>query len=181
MPVKISEKHKKKLAKQKYDKEVNIEGVKVAEIENFVTEDGTFNEVARISKGRITKPPEFSDFEVVQINHSLLVPGTRKAWHLHEKQDEIWFIHPNSRVIVGLLDVREGSPTQDKIMRLVLGGGKTHLVYIPRGVAHGVSNPYYKKEATMTYFMNNTYNGTDELRLPFDYAVPPDFWEMKKG
>lgn len=178
---KIASKHQKKISRQEYSKKEAIEGVKVLGIESFVTEDGTFNEVVRMSKGKITKPADLSSFEVVQINHSLLEPGTRKAWHLHEAQDEVWFVHPSSRVIVGLLDVRKKSPTQNKVMRLVLGGGKTHLVYIPRGVAHGVSNPYTKKEATMTYLMNNTYDGTDELRLPFDYGVSPDFWEMQKG
>lgn len=179
MSVKIAEKYEKMLTKQKYSKEGAIEGVKVVEVKNFVVNDGTFNEVVRIENGKISEPKEFKSFEVKQINHSGIVPGTKKSWHLHREQDEIWFVHPSCMAVVGLLDTRETS-SKDKVMRLTLGGGKTTLVYIPRGVAHGVSNPYHEL-ATMTYFVNNHFSSKDELRLPFGTGVSADFWEIKKG
>lgn len=177
--VKIAKRYEQMLTKQKYNKEGSIDGVKIVEIKKFVVNDGTFNEVVRIEDGKITQPEELRGFEVKQINHSEIVPGTKKSWHLHREQDEIWFVHPNCMAIVGLLDAREGS-TKDKAMRLALGGGKATLVYIPRGVAHGVSNPYHEP-ATMTYFVNSYFNSEDELRLPFGTGVSADFWEIQKG
>jgi len=157
-----------------------IDGVKIVEIieKNFVVGDGRFVEVGRLSEeGTLLDLPEL---KVRQINYAEMVPGTRKAWHLHKRQDEAWFIHPNSRLIVGFMDIREDSHTQGHIQRRVLGGGKAHLVFIPKGVAHGLSNPY-PESASMNYLVDQHYDGSDEYRLPFDFKVGEDFWEIRTG
>lgn len=157
-----------------------IEGVKIIERETYVSDDGIFVEIARLDQwGRLEALPEL---KARQINHSTLVSGTRKAWHLHQKQNEIFFIPPESQLIVGLLDLRKGSETEREVMRLVLGGGKAHLVFIPKGVAHGLSNPY-PETMNMFYIAGTQYDRKepDELRLDYDYLVGPDFWEISKG
>ena len=164
---------------QEYGEKKEIEGVKIVGIEkNFVVEDGRFVEIGRLSEeGTLLDLPEL---RVRQINYAEVVPGTRKAWHVHLKQNEAWFIHPASQLIVGLMDLREDSPTKGNVIRRVLGGGKTHLVFIPKGVAHGLSNPY-PETATMNYLVDQYYDGKDEYRLPFDFEVGEDFWEIRKG
>ncbi len=180
--MKLTSEAEKVLFRQSYEKTSVVDGVRVVEIKRFTGEDGAFSEIVRIEDGLLVQPQDLVDlrFEVRQVNHGLVVPGTLKAWHLHGEQDEIWFVHPEARVIVGLLDVREGSKTERTAMRLSLGSGKAHLVYIPRGVAHGLANPY-PEQATMTYLVNNWFNGEDELRLPVNFGVEPDFWEIRKG
>lgn len=174
---------------QSYQAGRQIEGVKVVEIKRFVGEDGSFSEIVRFDEeGKVSVPQELAGFAVRQVNHTKVESGTVKAWHLHRRQDEIWFIHPEGKLIIGLLDVREDGATLGESMRLSLGDGKAHLVHIPRGVAHGLSNPY-PKEATMTYLVNNHFTGEDEYRLPSDFAlnddfhdeIGPDFWQIRKG
>ncbi len=178
--IKIIEQVKKNLTKQDYLPKRSIDGVKILELKRFLGSDGSFNELVRIKNGQIIIPEELKGFKIKQINHSRVVPGVIKAWHCHQKQDEIWFIHPETKVIVGLLDIRENSKTKRLSMKLSLGDGKAQLVYIPRGVAHGLSNPY-QKEVTMTYLVNNWFDGSDEWRLPDDFLVGKEFWEIEKG
>lgn len=178
--MKIIKKAQKILTTQDYTPSLTIEGVLLLEIRRFIGEDGAFSEIVRLKRGRIIQPKELSFFGVKQINHSQVLPKTVKAWHLHLNQDEIWFVHPEGRLIGGLLDLREGSKTKSVKMRLVLGGGKAHLLYIPRGVAHGLSNPYLAS-VTMTYLVNNYFDGSDEKRLPPTFGVEKDFWKIKKG
>jgi dTDP-4-dehydrorhamnose 3,5-epimerase len=118
----------------------------------------------------------FPGFRLAQVNRVKMYPGTIKAWHLHLKQDEIWCVTPHSHLLVGLWDVRSDSPTKGKVMRLVLGEGKTQLLYIPSGVAHG-SSIVSSKKVEMLYFVNKTFNikDPDELRLPWD-SLGKDFW-----
>ena len=170
----------KKACVQDYSKPKVIEGVKLVEIKRFIGEDGAFSEIVRINRGKVVAPQELAGFEVRQLNHSLVVAGTVKAWHFHHHQDEIWFIHPSSQLIVGLLDIRAQSKTARITMRLALGNGRAHLLFIPRGVAHGLANPYFRS-ATMTYLVNNWFDGTDEWRLPFDFQVGEEFWRIRKG
>jgi dTDP-4-dehydrorhamnose 3,5-epimerase len=168
------------LDKENYSPQKTIQDVKMIELKRFTGEDGSFNEAVRIDNGKVVLPSELYGFEVKQINHSRVVPNTVKAWHLHQNQDEIWFIHPEAKLIVGLLDVRENSPTNGLSMKFALGDGRAHLLYIPRGVAHGLSNPYYQ-DATMTYLVNNWFDGADELRLPYYYIVDREFWDLSRG
>lgn len=170
----------KVLSVQSYAKKLLIEGVRLVELKRFTGEDGAFLETCRLENGKLVVPEELKGFELKQVNHSVAVPGTVKAWHLHFNQDEVWFIHPEGTLIAGLLDVRDGSKTKDQSMRFSLGNGRANLLYIPRGVAHGLSNPY-AKPASMTYLVNNHFDGSDEHRLPPIFGVEPDFWQIKKG
>ncbi|MCJ7827828.1 dTDP-4-dehydrorhamnose 3,5-epimerase family protein [Patescibacteria group bacterium] len=180
MQVKLVKKAEAVLTAQSYEKQSLVEGVRLVERKRFTGDDGAFGEVVRLEKGLLTQPEELKGFEVKQINHSLCVAGTLKAWHIHSNQDEVWFVHPRGALIAGLLDGREGSKTKGLTNRFCLGRGKAHLLYIPRGVAHGLSNPF-SKGATMTYLVNNHFDGSDEKRLPFDFGVEKGFWQIKKG
>ena len=62
-----------------------------------------------------------------------------------------------------------------------LGGGRCHLLYIPRGVAHGAANSG-RERAQIWYFVNQQFdvNDPDERRLPWD-AAGAAFWDSEKG
>lgn len=179
--VSIEPKTAKVITKQDYNPCSVIDNVKLITIKRFTAPDGAFNEIVRLNEnGEIIIPSELTGFKVKQLNHGVCVPGTIKAWHLHYNQDEVWFIHPDSKVIVGLLDVRASSKTKLQSMKLCLGDGVAQLLFIPRGVAHGLSNPYTEK-VFMTYLISNYFNGEDEFRLPAEYSVKEDFWKLGKG
>lgn len=160
------------------------EGVRLVGLHKFFqVEDGLFGEVLRLAEGGELSGElgeHFPGFGLRQLNLSETVPGQVKAWHLHARQDEIWVVPPTSRLIVGVLDVRRGSATLGVARRWTLGGGAAHALYIPRGVAHGLANPY-PRMARILYLVNAWFDGSDEWRLPYGEGVEPGFWELTRG
>ncbi|MGH7245727.1 MAG: dTDP-4-dehydrorhamnose 3,5-epimerase family protein [Candidatus Levyibacteriota bacterium] len=174
----LAKEYKDNVFVQDYTKKAVIEGVVVKELKNMVGEDGDFSELVRVNpQGEVEGFPQF---KIAQVNRSKILPHAIKAWHVHLKQDEIQHMLPENLFLVGLLDMREDSPTKGISMRLVLGGGKAQLLYIPKGVAHGYKN-LSKKAGTILYFVSEqfTIDDPDELRLPWD-TIGADFWEAKK-
>ncbi|MFA6005391.1 MAG: dTDP-4-dehydrorhamnose 3,5-epimerase [Patescibacteria group bacterium] len=168
----------KKLYVQSYEKKPVIEGVKVVPLTNFVGEEGDFGEVLRLAQnGDIA---EFPNFHIRQISRTSMFPKAIKAWHLHFKQDEVWFVLPTSHLVVGLWDTRTNSPTNDIKMRLSCGYGKSYLIFIPHGVAHGCAN-FSNRAAELFYFMNEQFDKDkpDENRLPYTSAGE-SFWTPER-
>jgi len=122
---------------QDYSPAPAIDGVEVAELKRFTDDGGSFVELGRLSRGLHAT---FPGFEVKQINYSEMEPGAIKAFHLHQRQTDVWFVPPGDKLLLVLLDLREGSSTRDVRRRMVLGDGASRLVLIPPGVAHGVKN-----------------------------------------
>lgn len=163
---------------QDYSKKPVIEGVQIKEVKVFVSEDGDFSELARLTpEGKLEG---FPDFSLRQISRSKVLPQAVKAWHFHLKQDEIQTVLPADKLFIGLWDLREKSPTKGQTMRLSFGGGKAHYLYIPKGVAHGYMNPY-EKAATVIYFVTEqfTIEDPDEFRMPWD-SMGSEFWRIPK-
>ncbi|MFH1426583.1 MAG: dTDP-4-dehydrorhamnose 3,5-epimerase family protein [Candidatus Kerfeldbacteria bacterium] len=164
---------------QDYSKKPVIEGVELNKLQSFSDDGGYFVELSRFVNERLK---EFQDFSIEQMNFSQMLPGVVKAAHLHLKQEDIWFVPLSDRLLVGLMDCREDSPTKGEKMRFVMGGGRAELLYIPRGVAHGAAN-LWDKPAHVIYFVNNPFDPdpekTDEGRLPWD-TFGEGFWELSK-
>jgi dTDP-4-dehydrorhamnose 3,5-epimerase len=163
-----------KVTRQAQEKKT-IDGVTIIDLKTFLSEDGTFTELLRFNNGTV---PAFPGFSVAQINRSIMLPSTTKAWHLHFGQDEVWSVGPTTHLLLGLWDVRENSPTKGVSMRIPITHNR--LVYIPRGVAHGAAN-HSTHHGEVIYFVSNWYNkeDPDEQRLPWD-SLGSAFWEMKK-
>ena len=175
----ISSELQKDVFVQDYSKKPMIEGVKIVEAKRWAGEDGTFEDLLRLNEtGHLELFPEI---QVRQINRSKLLPGSIKAWHLHFKQEDVWYVSPDDHMILGLWDTRENSPSKGKTQKIIMGNGTSKLVVVPRGVAHGVVN-VGKKPGSIYYFVNNQYNlaDADEHRLKWD-AQGADFWEIEKG
>ena len=173
----IDEQVKDKVYTQDYSKKEAIQGVKTISLNHYTDEEGDFGEVVRLNAdGELEQVP---GFRLAQINRTRLFPGSIKAWHLHSKQDEIWYLPPSKDLFVGLWDVRKNSPTNGTLTRLVLGGGKSELLFIPRGIAHGSAN-FSLVDANLFYLVNDKFNikNPDELRIPWD-AAGADFWKSK--
>jgi dTDP-4-dehydrorhamnose 3,5-epimerase len=164
---------------QDYSKKPVIDGVKIIDVKQFTGEDGTFEDLIRLNDQGYLEA--FPDFQLKQVNRSKILPKSIKAWHIHLQQEDIWYISPEDHMILGLWDVRKNSPTKDIKMRVIMGVHKSKLVYIPRGVAHGVIN-IASKSGIILYFVNAQFNpqNPDEKRLPWDKAGK-EFWEIEKG
>ncbi len=174
----IDEKVKNKIYTQKYGKKSEIEGVKIVSLPYHVGDDGDFIELMRITEK--DELADFPGFKIAQISRSRMFKNTIKAWHLHFKQNEIWFIPPECRVLVGLWDIRDRSKTKNSVMRLISGGGKAQLIFIPKGVAHGSAN-LMDDSATIIYFVDHSFNITnpDEKRIKWD-SLGEDFWKPQR-
>jgi dTDP-4-dehydrorhamnose 3,5-epimerase len=167
------------LSVQDYSKKVTIEGVQLINLNLFVDDGGALAEIVRLDEqGHLQILPEF---KVRQSTYSQMLPGTIKAFHLHYNQEDVWFVVPTDRLLIGLFDARKDSPTFNKTMRFVLGAGRAQALYIPRGVAHGLAN-IGTQPANMIYFVNQCFDASnpDEHRLRWD-ILGEDFWEIRKG
>lgn len=175
----IIENFKDSVYTQEYNKDkTTIAGVQLIPITSIISEDGDFAEITRFGEnGNLLFIPEF---KLMQINRSSLDGDRIKAWHLHFMQNEIWYVNPDSKLLVGLLDLRKNSPSTGKSMRIVLGDSSSQLLLIPKGVAHGSRN-LTQNPAIIWYFIDRIFdpNAPDEQRLHWD-ANGADFWNPQR-
>lgn len=175
----IGSKYQQKVTTQSYSGRPKIEGVELKQLEFHHDDGGNFCEVFRITEGQIEGLGQ--GFTIRQVSLSILTPGTIKAFHLHYQQEDLWFVPPNDRLLVNLVDLRQESPSYEVAHRLVLGGGKAQLLRIPAGVAHGVAN-VYERNMSMFYATSKQFNAQqpDEHRLPWD-TFGAEIWQLSKG
>jgi len=169
----------KALTTQDYSPRPKIEGVRLLDLRLMIDDGGSFAELVRFNEnGSLEAIPEFTPR---QSSFSEMLPGVIKALHLHLNQEDVWFVPPSDRLLIGLVDARVDSPSHKVSQRFVMGAGRAQLLYIPRGVGHGCAN-IGQKPATIIYFVNQQFNlaDPDERRLPWD-ILGADFWEMTKG
>ncbi len=164
---------------QDYGKRPQIEGVVVTELRRSVEDGGSMTELARFTGGL---PAAFPEFALAQLNYSTIQPQVVKAFHLHHRQTDIWFVPPEDRIVLVLVDVRAGSSTEKIVTKMMLGDGRSLLVRIPPGVAHGCRN-VGDKAARIVYMTDVHFSAeagaTDEGRLPWD-LVGAEIWEPSK-
>lgn len=167
-----------KVYTQTYGNKPVIEGVSIVTLKNFIGEDGDLSEVIKFTKEGTIEG--FDGFKIEQINRTKLYPRAIKGWHLHLRQDDLWHVLPSSHIVVGLWDIRSSSKTKGAVMRVVLGGGESKLLFIPKGVAHGAMN-VSQKDAEVLYFVNQRFDASnpDEKRLPWN-SLGADFWKPLK-
>lgn len=167
------------ISTQEYARRTPIEGVRIIDLRLMVDDGGSFAELVRFDEsGRLLEIPSF---QVRQSSYSQVLPGAIKAFHLHYNQEDVWFVPPTDRLLIGLVDARKDSPTCGITMRFVMGGGKTQILYIPRGVGHGGAN-IGTEPATILYYVNQHFDlsDPDERRLPWDH-LGADFWQITQG
>ena len=166
--------------KQDYSPKPAIEGVEIVPLKRFNDDGGSMTELGRLDSGLHRALP---DFIVRQINYSLLDPLAIKAFHLHQRQTDVWFVPPTDKLLLVLGDVREGSASEGVVTRSVLGDGNSTLVRIPPGVAHGCRNLRPQSSCAIIYFVDvqfSTDADCDEGRLPWDH-FGAHVWEVERG
>lgn len=173
----IDEARRGEIYVQDYSAKPTIDGVKIIPVKNFIGEDGDFSEIIRLTNGEIEG---IEGMKVAQVNRSKLLPGSIKGWHLHFEQEDIFYLPPSDSLLVGLWDLRKISGTSGVSMKITLGAGVSSLLYIPRGVAHGMVN-ISGEPIDLFYFVNSQFDAKnpDERRLPWD-SLGADFWVPQK-
>ena len=130
------------------------------DLEQSQVQPGFLMEVLRADEGILKK--------FGQSTMTVAYKGTIKGFHVHEKQDDLWFI-ATGRAIVVLHDLREDSATKGETQTLTAGKDDYKLIVIPTGVAHG-----YKvlsdEPVILFYHTTETYDpkNPDERRIPHD-------------
>ncbi len=175
----LNEKAKTVYALQQYGGRPEIDGVSSATLKRFHDEGGSMTELLRVVAGA---GDGLDGFDLAQVNYSTVEAGVIKAFHLHQRQTDVWFVPPEDRVLLVLVDVRRGSPTEGNQLRMILGDGESSLVRIPPGVAHGCRN-IGTASARIIYFTDLQFSpepgACDEGRLPWDF-VGSDIWEVAR-
>jgi dTDP-4-dehydrorhamnose 3,5-epimerase len=136
-----------------------INGVIIKELITHSDERGFFREIIRVTDELFTEG--FGQWSVSQ-----MYPEVIKAWHIHKKQVDWWYVH-GGVVRVALYDTRKDSPSYKKLVELLMGDNQqAQVLRIPSGVAHGckcISGP-----ANLFYITSKVYDPDDELRIAFD-------------
>ena len=164
---------------QSYGGSAVIEGVQKVDLRLMADDGGSFAEMVRFTEDGTLEG--FPQFRPRQTSYSEVLPGAVKAFHLHFNQEDVWFVPPTDRLLMGLIDCRKDSATYNQRMRFVLGAGRAQLLHIPRGVGHGVAN-LGTAGSRIIYFVNQQFDlaNPDEHRLPWD-MLGADFWQITQG
>jgi dTDP-4-dehydrorhamnose 3,5-epimerase len=165
---------------QDYSAKPMIAGVELVQLRRFNDDGGSMTELGRLQDGVHAELP---GFVVRQVNYSVMEPLAIKAFHLHKRQTDVWFVPPSDKILLVLGDVRAGSSTQGLVKRIVLGDGNSRLVRIPPGVAHGCRNLRPAAPSLIVYFVDvqfSTGADCDEGRLPWDH-FGAGVWEVERG
>jgi dTDP-4-dehydrorhamnose 3,5-epimerase len=150
-----------------------IAGVKVEPYALHPDDRGYFLEVGRLGQGMIAEFPAVT----TQVSAALSYPGTIKAFHYHREQTDYWA--PVMGVFqVGLVDLREHSPTFRQRNTIYCGALKPVRILIPPGVGHGykVVSP---ESGMLVYVTDRQYNPADEGRIAYNHEAIAYDWETQ--
>lgn len=138
----------------------SIAGVTVKRLVRHPDDRGFFEEILRDDDQLLRR--------FGQASLSMSYPGVIKAFHYHERQDDLWFFPVGSAQVV-LYDGRPDSPTRGTTQVLYPGEDNPELIVIPVGVLHGyrVLGP---KPLIIVYFTTESYrpDDPDEKRVPWN-------------
>jgi dTDP-4-dehydrorhamnose 3,5-epimerase len=179
-PFQLNEAAQKKYAVQDYKAKRTIEGLEIVQLKRFNDDGGSMTELARLDGGMVQG---LKGFQALQVNYSVMEPLAVKAFHMHKRQTDVWFVPPSDKLLLVVADVRKGSPTEGLVQRMVLGDGNSRLVRIPPGVAHGAKNLRPSTPSVILYFVDvqfSTDEHCDEGRLPWDH-FGAQVWEVERG
>lgn len=136
---------------------VGIEGVLLIPLAPRGDDRGSLTEVFR----RAWVP---GSSEMVQANLSVSRPNVLRGLHFHRRQADYWCVLRGT-ALVGLFDLRAGSPTEGRKAEVRLAAEERHGLYLPPGVAHGF---YAETETWLLYLVDAHFTGEDEFGLAWD-------------
>ncbi len=137
--------------------ETDIDGVLLVSLTRHADDRGSMTEIFR----REWIP---GSREMVQANLSRSRPNVLRGLHFHRRQADYWCVL-EGEALVGLFDLRTGSPTEGGSAAVAVASDDLRCLYIPRGVAHGF---YTATGLLLQYLVDEAYSGTDEFGVAWD-------------
>ena len=180
--------HQELFTVQSYDQKPVIDGVYFVPLRRSPDDGGGFTELARITVDAeepfiLDEPLGYAAPLIRQINYSEIEPGVIRAFHVHLRQTDVWYVPSADRLLMVLYDARRDSPSTGRRMRFMLGAGQSRLVVIPPGVAHGARN-LAVVAGRIIYFVDQFFSAKpgecDEGRYPWDF-LGAEIWESVRG
>jgi dTDP-4-dehydrorhamnose 3,5-epimerase len=104
------------------------------------------------------------NWEKMQSNRSDSKANVLRGLHFHRYQIDYWYV-PKGIVRAVMVDLRPSSPTYRAVQIIELGEDYNTGLFIPEGVAHGF---LALTDATLTYIVNNYYDGKDEYGVAWN-------------
>jgi dTDP-4-dehydrorhamnose 3,5-epimerase len=127
--------------------------------------------------GELLRCDWVAPLEFVQWNLVSSSGRTLRGMHWHALHHDL--IAPVAgRILVGLSDLRAGSPTEGRAMLVGLDAQDPLSVVVPPGVAHG----FYSEESTTTlYAVTRYWDGEDEFGVAFDDPGLGVKWPVRRS
>jgi dTDP-4-dehydrorhamnose 3,5-epimerase len=114
--------------------------------------------------GELLRRSWVPEVEFVQWNLVRSAGRTLRGMHWHEEHHDL--IAPVAgAVLVGLADLRRGSPTERHTELFELSAERPSAVVVPPGVAHGL---YSAEPTTLLYAVSRYWDPEDEFGVAFD-------------
>jgi dTDP-4-dehydrorhamnose 3,5-epimerase len=131
----------------------------IKELVTHPDERGFFRELIRHTD-------DFFGEGFAQLSHSIMYPGTAKAWHIHKTQVDWWYV-PIGVLKIALVDLRPASRTYRELQELFMGESfGQQVLKIPPGVAHGCKA--VGGTTHLFYVTSCVYDPAEEGRIPHD-------------
>jgi len=143
----------------------HIKDVMIVQLKAFADERGRFMETFR----KEWFPQR--TWDIIQTNRSESKANVLRGLHYHFQQVDYWHV-VSGKIRAALCDIRPDSPTYGVAETVEMGEENNLGLFIPVGVAHGF---VALTDVTLTYVVDNYYNGADELGVAWDdpaLAVP---------
>ena len=154
----------------------DIEGVWIMAPQRFGDARGYFMESFRLEEFRkaIRRP----DITFVQDNESQSTRGVLRGLHLQKGDSAQAKLVRVSRgcVLDVAVDLRKGSPTFGRHVKVELSQENARQLFIPRGFAHGFV--VLSDVAQFQYKVDNTYDPSSEASLRFDDPTVGIDWQI---
>ena len=149
--------------------EAKIPGVKLINLERFMDQRGFFSETYRISDFIYNDLKVFPN-GIMQTNESFSQKNVLRGLHFQWNPNMGKLVRTiHGHMVDLILDLRQGSPTQGKIMAFDMPSRstdkKTNWIWVPEGCAHG---NFFLEDTYIEYFCSGSYNGDCEAGIsPF--------------
>jgi dTDP-4-dehydrorhamnose 3,5-epimerase len=172
--------------------EAKIPGVKFINLERFMDQRGFFSETFRISDF-INNDLKVFPNGIMQTNESFSQKNVLRGLHFQWNPNMGKLVRTiHGHMVDLILDLRQGSPTQGKIMAFDMPScstdKKTNWIWVPEGCAHG---NFFLEDTYIEYFCSGAYNGECEAGIsPFaedidwsicDPGLKNKFFELKES
>jgi dTDP-4-dehydrorhamnose 3,5-epimerase len=141
-----------------------LPGVKLHDVNKFIDERGFFAEIMRDDWKSL-----LGDDRIAQVNLSLSLPGTVRAWHRHSRGQTDYLMVLEGLLKICAYDDAEGSPTRGQLSEIVASDQKPQVIRIPGHYWHGTKTLGIKPSVTI-YLVTRLHDAKnpDEERRPWN-------------